>query len=101
MRPCLQGLSSRIEYCCEDGIANNTRYKLTEDAKRNLLGELKLNTSEEELADFVYVDQLTEKRLFFTPEIQRQIDDLNSFLSPDNYLEIPYLAKYDSGFSRY
>ncbi len=91
-----------IEYCCEDGIANNTRYKLTEDAKRTLLGELKLNTAEEKLADFLYVDQLTEKQLFFTSGIQQQIDDLNSFLSPNNYLQIQNRMKekgFRSGFA--
>ena len=29
-----------IEHLCEDGIANTSRYKLTEEAKRTLLGEM-------------------------------------------------------------
>ncbi len=77
-----------IEYRCEDGIANNNRYKLTEDAKRTLLGEMKLNTTEEKLADFVYSEQLDKKQLFFPEDIQRQVDDLYSFLTPDNYQQI-------------
>ncbi len=91
-----------IEYRCENGIANNNRYKLTEDAKRTLLGEMKLNTTDEKLADFVYSEQLDTKQLFFTEDIQRQIDDLNSFLAPDNYQQIQNRMKekgFRSGFA--
>lgn len=38
-----------IEHRCEDGIADNTRYKLTEDAKCNLLAEMKINTVEDKI----------------------------------------------------
>ncbi len=91
-----------IEYRCEDGIANNTRFKLTEDAKRNLLGEMKLNTAEEKLADVIYTEQMTEKQLFFTPDIQSQIDDLCNFLKADNYRKIQERMKekgFRSGFA--
>ncbi len=91
-----------IEYCCEDGIANNTRFKLTEETKRNLLGELKINITEEKLADMLYTEQLTEKRLFFVPEIQAQVNDLCSFLMPDNYRKIQERMKekgFRSGFA--
>ena len=60
-----------IEHRCEDGIANNNRYKLTENAKRTLLAELKINTMEEKIADMVEVGQLTEKKLFFSETIGR------------------------------
>jgi len=91
-----------IEYCCEDGIANNTRYKLTEYAKHDLLGELKLNYIEEKLADVINNEQLTEKQLFFTPEIQKQIDELNGFLKPENFRQIHDRMKekgFRSGFA--
>ncbi len=91
-----------IEYCCENGIANNSRFKLTENAKRDLLAELKVNVEEEKLSDIIYTNQLTEKQLFFTPEIQRQIDDLSSFLEPDNYRQIQKRMKekgFRSGFA--
>ena len=34
-----------IEHRCEDGIADTSRYKLTEEAKRNLLAEMKIDTT--------------------------------------------------------
>ena len=52
-----------IEHCCEDGIADTSRYKLTEEAKRNLLAELKINAAEEKLADVIKARDLTEKNI--------------------------------------
>ncbi|MBR6980741.1 MAG: ATP-binding protein [Prevotella sp.] len=86
-----------IEYRCEDGIANNNRYKLTEDAKRVLLAELKVNTMEEKIADLVEVDQLTEKKLFFSESIGRQVSELGSCLQPENFKKVQERMR-DRGF---
>ena len=86
-----------IEHWCEDGIANNNRYKLTEDAKRTLLAELKVNTMEEKIADMVEVDRVTEKILFFSESIERQVSDLGSFLLPDNFKKVQERMR-DRGF---
>ncbi len=91
-----------IEYLCEDGIADNTRYKLTEKTKRTLLGEMKLHIAEEKLADVVSSSQFPEKQLFFAPDIQRQVDDLTSFLQPEKYNQIRERMKqkgFRSGFA--
>ncbi len=77
-----------IEYCCCDGIANNNSYKLTEDAKRKLLVELKINTVDEKIADMVETDTLKEKKLFFTADIERQVRELGSFLQPENFNKV-------------
>jgi hypothetical protein len=86
-----------IEHRCEDGIANNNRYKLTENAKRTLLAELKINTMEEKIADMVEVGQLTEKKLFFSENIGRQVSDLGSFLHPENFKKVQERMR-DRGF---
>ena len=86
-----------IEHRCEDGIADNTRYKLTEDAKRVLLAELKINTTEEKIADMMEVEQLTEKELFFSESIGRQVSDLGSFLQPENFKKVQERMR-DKGF---
>jgi len=91
-----------IEFLCEDGIADNTRYKLTEDAKRNLLGELKINSVEEKLADVVLSDQLEVKELFFTSEVQKQVDELACILQEKKYKQIQDRMKqkgFRSGFA--
>ena len=86
-----------IEHRCEDGIVNVNRYKLTEDAKRDLLAEMKLHATAEKIADVVEHEQLTQKQLFFPKDIQRQVDELGSFLQPENYQRIQDRMK-EKGF---
>ena len=86
-----------IEHRCEDGIANSNRYKLTEEAKRSLLEELKIFAVAEKIADVVEHEQLTEKQLFFPKDIQRQVEELNTFLQPENYKKIQERMK-EKGF---
>ena len=77
-----------IEHRCEDGIADTSRYKLTEKAKRTLLAEMKINATEEKLADVIKSKDLTAKEMFYVKENQRQVEELRSFLEPDRYTEI-------------
>ena len=86
-----------IEHRCVDGIADVNRYKLTEEAKRSLLEEMKIYVTSEKIADVVEHEQLTQKQLFFTKDIQRQVEELNSFLQPDNYKKIQERMK-EKGF---
>ena len=78
-----------IEFRCEDGIVNNTQFKLTEGAKRDLLVELKIDTTtEEHLADVIEPDQLTPKTMFYTETVQHQVEELNRFFEPEQYAKI-------------
>ncbi|MBO4907029.1 MAG: AAA family ATPase [Bacteroidaceae bacterium] len=77
-----------IEHRCEDGIADTTRYKLTEQAKRTLLAEMKLNQTEEKIADVIKAKDLTKKEMFYVEENRKQVDELHSFLAPEKYAEI-------------
>ena len=81
-------LKKLIEHCCEDGIADTSRYKLTEQTKRTLLAEMKLTTTEEKLADVIKAKDLTAKKMFYVEENQRQVEELRSFLEPNQYHEI-------------
>ena len=86
-----------IEHKCVDGLADVTRYKMTETAKRELLAEMKINATEEKLADMLDASKLTEKQLFFPKDIQRQVEELGSFLQPENYQKIQERMK-EKGF---
>ena len=86
-----------IEHKCVDGLADVTRYKMTEAAKRELLAEMKINAAEEKLADMMDASKLTEKQLFFPKDIQRQVEELGSFLQPENYQKIQERMK-EKGF---
>lgn len=77
-----------VEHVCEDGIASPIRFKLTESAKRNLLAELKLNQTEEKIANVIKFKDLTKKKMFYVEENRRQVDELHSFLKPEKYKEI-------------
>ena len=77
-----------IEHRCEDGIADTSRYKLTESAKRTLLAEMKINVAEEKLADVIKAADLKGKEMFYVAENQRQVAELQSFLSPEKYTKI-------------
>ena len=86
-----------IEHRCVDGLADVTKYKLTESAKRALLAEMKINEAEEKLADMMDSSKLTEKKLYFPKDIQRQLEDLESFLKPDNFQKVQNRMK-EKGF---
>ncbi len=86
-----------IEHRCVDGLADVTKYKLTESAKRTLLAELKLNEAEEKLADMMDFSKLINKQLFFSKDIQQQIEELDSFLQAENYQKIQERMK-EKGF---
>jgi hypothetical protein len=86
-----------IEHLCEDGLADTSRFKLTEEAKRTLLAEMNINASEEKLADMLSYEKLTKKQLFFPKDVQRQVDELATFLQPNNYKMIHERMK-ENGF---
>ena len=86
-----------IEHRCVDGLTDVTRYKLTESAKRTLLAEMKINEAEEKLADMLDASKLGEKSLFFPKDIERQVEELGSFLQPENYQKIQERMK-EKGF---
>lgn len=77
-----------IEHRCEDGIADTTRYKLSESTKRTLLAELKITAREEKLADVLKPEDQTPKELFFSDNIQHQVGELGTFFQPEQYKQI-------------
>ena len=77
-----------VEHICVNGIADNTRYKLTEEAKRSLLSEMKINTKEEKIADLLQHRTITAKELFYTQGIEDEVSRLATFFAPEKYNEI-------------
>ncbi|MBQ2589059.1 MAG: ATP-binding protein [Prevotella sp.] len=86
-----------VEHLCVDGLADVTRYKLTDNAKRMLLGEMNVNEGEEKLANVLDSGKLSQKQLFFPIDIQRRVEELSCFLQPDNYRKIQERMK-EKGF---
>lgn len=77
-----------IEHLCVNGIAETTRFKLTEAAKRNLLCEMNITAVEEGVADLLQHSAITPKELFYPTDIEARISDLATFFAPEKYAEI-------------
>ena len=77
-----------IEFLCVDGIADNTRFKLTEDAKRDLLDEMNINTTEEKIVGVFKPQDITCKTLFFSDTVSKQVNELKGFFEPERYQAI-------------
>ena len=77
-----------IEHLCVNGIADSTRFKLTEEAKRNLLSEMNITAVEEGGADLLQHTDITPKELFYPTDIEARISDLATFFAPEKYAEI-------------
>ncbi|MBR5685937.1 MAG: AAA family ATPase [Muribaculaceae bacterium] len=77
-----------IENICEDGQANSNCFCLTEKAKRELLAELHLETSEIKMHNLLEAQHIEPKEMFYPKAMRQQIDELNSFLDDKQFLEI-------------
>ena len=77
-----------MEHRSNDGMADVNSYCLTGHAKRTLLAEMNLVTEEEKIADMLRHDDLIEKKMFYSENIKRHVDELTSFLAPEKYKQI-------------
>lgn len=93
---CKRGLRSRtldlfkkrmIENSFDNGMARPDGYKLTENIKEELLGELELNlkTSHRGLINH---DELPEKKLVYNADEESQIGQLSKILSKKRFTEV-------------
>ncbi len=77
-----------IEHICNDGIKDTDHFHLTDEAKADLLGEFALGTADAADSALLRPDSLVEKKLFYSSEVERQVDDLRSLLQPEKFAEI-------------
>ena len=77
-----------IEHLCEDGIANTTKFKLTENAKRELLEELKITPVDENLANTLKASGLTPKQMFYPADVEKQVAELASLFKDEEFRKI-------------
>ena len=86
-----------IEHLCEDGIADTTRYRLTADAKRELLEEMKVTPVEENLAGTLILSDLTPKKMFYPEEVEKQVKELGQLFHDEEFRKIQKRMK-EKGF---
>ena len=77
-----------LEHGCVDGIADNSRYKLTNSAKRILLSELDVNTTDEAIANLLAPQQLIAKELYYPAGMSNRIEELTKFFTQEHYLQV-------------
>ncbi len=79
-----------VEHVCEGGQVNPGHFKLTDAAKDEFLSEFNMNMNkvEEKVAGMIYPDTLKVKPMFYTASLERQVEELTSFLDNEEYLKI-------------
>jgi hypothetical protein len=78
-----------IENTNDEGFVNRTSFKLTDSAKKDLLGELDLKEFQVRAKKgLVTWDSLPEKKLFYNDREKRRIAELGSLLEKENFREV-------------
>ena len=78
-----------VEYVNSDGYADRNAFKLTDQAKEELLGELNIGKQQVNPdKDLLKHVTLPAKQLFYNEREARQIDQLAALLSPDRFDDI-------------
>ncbi len=77
-----------IEHICVNGLADNSRYKLTDECKKRLLSELNIAVTEEKIGDLLAHEGITAKELFYSQEVGNEVSRLSTFFLPEKYNEI-------------
>lgn len=88
-----------IEYNNDDGIVDRESFRMAQKGKDEYLSELDLRnrTNNDQRNDIVKCEKIAEKLLFYSKNIQAQIDELNQLLDDTHYQEVRSRMK-DSGF---
>ena len=86
-----------IEHLCEDGIADTTKYRLTANAKRDLLEEMKIVPEENDLAGTLKPSDLTPKKMFYPKEVEKQVTELAQLFKEEEFKKIQERMK-EKGF---
>ena len=88
-----------IEYNNDDGFVNRESFRMTQQAKQDLFGELNLPSMNEQKrkSGDIKPCEIVEKPLFYDNIIQKQITELGQLLEESHYQEIRSRLK-DSGF---
>ena len=74
-----------IEHVCENGMAMPHRFKLTDDAKRILLAELKMDGTSVNYTGLISPDSLAEKKMFYSKRVSRQVDEVTGYFQPEEF----------------
>ena len=77
-----------IEYNHDAGMVDRESFRLTNDAKSELLSEIFLKKRDKNNSELILSDKIVVKKLFFGQSIQNQIDELGGLLDEGHYREV-------------
>ena len=88
-----------IEYNNDDGIVDRESFRMAQKGKEEYLSELDLSnrTNNDQRKDIVKCEKIAEKQLFYSKDIQSQIEELSQLLDKAHYQEVHSRMK-ESGF---
>ena len=74
-----------LEHGCADGFEDSEVVRLTDKAKNELLGGVKIAIRNNSLRDVTLCQDISEKELFFSPSVKEQLGNLYDMLSEERY----------------
>ena len=77
-----------VEHHNDNGMYNQDYFCLTPKAKTNLLPQFKIHKIVDTATDLLHIEAIAEKQLFFSDEVNRQVEEMAGFLDCDRYNEI-------------
>ena len=78
-----------VEHSCDDGFENKEVVKLTQHARDLLLASIEFTVSvNDSVSQMIANESVVSKVLFFEPNVERQMTDLESLISEKNYTSI-------------
>ena len=86
-----------IEYGNDNGLADRETFRLTRQAKRELLSELNLSSMSQACKGMIKAKDIVAKQLFYEKDTQQQIAELEDLLDEKRYHQIHNRMK-EAGF---
>lgn len=86
-----------IEYGNDNGLADRETFRLTREAKRELLSELNLSSMSQACKGMIKAKDIVAKQLYYEKDTQQQIAELEDLLDENRYQQIHSRMK-EAGF---
>lgn len=86
-----------IEYGNDNGLADRETFRLTREAKRELLSELNLSSMSQACKGTIKAKDIAAKQLYYENDTQQQIAELEDLLDENRYQQIHSRMK-EAGF---
>ncbi|GHV04882.1 hypothetical protein FACS189485_11040 [Spirochaetia bacterium] len=81
--------SALLEHVCDNGLADTTEYRLTNEAIDSLLDDVDIKEKKDIKGNnIIRADSLAEKQLYYPPKVGVQIDELGRLLQEDHFSSI-------------